>query len=480
MRKYDSDEFTDFFNSDNSSDDYDRQYNKNNKSTYNKSSKPDTSGNMNRRDMYNYERPVKKNRKGNPEEAKMRKKLRSSKKLGITLSLIQLLLSVVFMVLLQIEKDNLPIKMDLYKNIGTGIVLGVLFLIPFMMQYKRLLIKRVGKVISVLVSLILILTMVAYIVYYRPLAGLGGTEKVSDKPFVVYLSGNDTSGEISKDSNGRSDTNILAVVNPKTSTALLLTTPRDAYLELIAKDLPEGIYDKLTHAGIYGTGVKDADGKWGHGCDVSMNMLSDLYDVDIEHYMRLNFTGFAHLIDALGGVELNVTEAFSTQAYGRTYTFEEGTQTLDGLAALTYVRERHAFARGDFQRGANQVNMIKAIVNQAVSAKTFMNYDKIIDSLGNSFETDLSISSLVALQLDLQTSKDYNGWNMISYAVDGDTGGGYQYCYSADQYLSVVQLDDDSVNVAKELIKMVMNGDTVTDKTAEELEGKIADEGNSN
>lgn len=445
MRNYDSNEFSDFFNSDSSPN-----------------------------------KPVRKSRRRSPEEIKMRKKLRSSKKLGITLSIVQLILSVIVMILLFLKEEELPIIMDISKYIIAGVVLGLLFIIPFMMQFKRLLVKRIGKVFSVLISILLVVVMVGYNLFYEPLVGLGGSEKVSKEPFVVYMSGNDTSGDISTTSNSRSDTNILAVVNPETCTALLLTTPRDSYLELIAEDLPEGNYDKLTHAGIYGSGVKDENGKWGHGCDVSMNMLANLYDVEIEHYMRINFTGFAHLIDAMGGLSLDVTESFSTEAYGRTYTFEEGTQTLDGLAALTYVRERKAFARGDLQRGANQVAVISAIAKQALSTETFMNYDKIIDALGNSFETDLSISSLAALQVQLQTGKDYNGWNIVSYAVEGGTEGGYQYCYSADQYLSVVSLYDDSVNVAKQLINKVMTGEKVTDKTAAQLEEQLSETNTDN
>lgn len=480
MRNYDSDEFSDFFNSDNSMNGSVRANTGSARPVRSQSSKSNEFDNRNRRSDYNDERPAQKNRRVRAEEAKMRKKLRSSKKLGIILSMIQLFLSVALMLLLYFKKEDLPIIIDIYGYIGTATVLFLLFLIPLCMQFKRLLIKRIGKSLSVFISLVLVIVLIGYCKFYQPFVDLGGKEKVSKKPFTVYLSGNDTSGELSTTSNGRSDTNILAVVNPKTCTALLLTTPRDAYLELVAQDLPDGIYDKLTHAGIYGSGVKNADGKWGHGCDVSMNMLSKLYDVDVKHYMRINFTGFAHLVDALGGVELDVTESFSTQAYGRTYTFEEGKQTLNGLAALTYVRERHAFARGDLQRGANQVNMIKAIANQALSAKTFMNYDEIIDALGNSFETDLSIASLATLQIALQGSKDYNGWNIVSYAVDGSTAGGYQYCYSADQYLSVVTLDDNSVAVAKQLVKKVMDGEKITDKTAETLEKNLSGDSSNN
>ena len=80
--------------------------------------------------------------------------------------------------------------------------------------------------------------------------------------------------------------NILAVVNTNTRQVLLVSTPRDYYVPL---SISGGARDKLTHAGIYGV-------------DVSEDTLSMLYDVDIDYYFRVNFSGFEQLIDALGGI----------------------------------------------------------------------------------------------------------------------------------------------------------------------------------
>lgn len=403
----------------------------------------------------------------NSEEDKMRKKIRRSKRVGTLLATLQLVASVAFMVLLFFARKNLAaiITIPVYAAIGAG--LGVLYILALTLQFKRLLLKRIGKVISVIV--IIVLAIASYFIY--PLMGtkLGGTSKVSEAPFALFLSGNDSFGEISNKENGRSDTNILAIVNPKTYTALLVSTPRDAYVELLGDDIPRGNYDKLTHAGLFGTGKKDSDGNWEHGCTVSMNILSDLYDIKIDHYLRLNFTGFADLVDNLGGVTINIPQGFSTYTYGKSYTFNEGKQTLNGNEALTYVRERHSFAKGDIQRNANQVAVIKAMADKIISTNTIANYGKIVKNIGKSFETDLDISSLAALQLQLQGKEDYKGWNIVSYSVDGGTGGEYQYCYALDASASVVNLYDDSVNVAKTLIKKVMNGEKVTKKTVTKL-----------
>lgn len=419
-----------------------------------------------------HRRNVKKN-KTDSEEINMRKKLRKSKRAGVFLSIIQLIVSIGFMILLFFARNSLSSIITIPVYISIGVILGILFLVTFIMQSKRLLIKRIGKTISAII--IILLLVLSYFLY--PLTGttIGGTKKVTMKPFVIYLSGDDAFGEISDKSNGRSDTNILAVINPETHTALLLSTPRDAYVELVGEEIPEGNFDKLTHAGKYGAGVKDENGNWKHGFDVSMDTLGNLYDIKIENYLRLNFTGFSDLVDELGGITLDIPEGFSTYTYGKSYTFEEGVQQLTGDEALTYVRERHSFATGDLQRGANQVAVIQAIVDKAISANTITNFSGIVKSISKSLETNMDLSSLAALQLQIQGSKDYDGWNMVSYTVDGSTGGGYQYCYTTDSYLSVVLLDDDSVDVATKMIDMVINGEEVTDKTAKQIENGTLD-----
>ena len=103
--------------------------------------------------------------------------------------------------------------------------------------------------------------------------GSASDDSLTKEPFTVYISGIDVYGDVSQTS--RSDVNIIAVVNPNTNQILLVTTPRDYYVEI--PGVSEGQEDKLTHAGIY-------------GIDASMATLSELYETDINYYVRLNFT----------------------------------------------------------------------------------------------------------------------------------------------------------------------------------------------
>ena len=272
--------------------------------------------------------------------------------------------------------------------------------------------------------------------------------KITKEPFVVYLSGVDTRGELTE--KARSDVNILAVVNPATKRVALINTPRDYYVDLAGTSSK----DKLTHAGLYGV-------------ETSMATLGNLYGINVDHYIRINFAGFINIVDALGGVDVYSDQAFTSvgsPGYYDPTTFAEGWNHLDGKAALAFARERHAFASGDIQRGINQMKVIDAMLNKIKSPALLMGFSKIMDAASDCFVTDFSqdqISALVRMQLS-----DFANWDIQSYTVTGSSGTSTQ-CYSAKgQKLYVMKPDEASVSKAKEMIAVVLGGEgTVSDTT---------------
>ena len=270
--------------------------------------------------------------------------------------------------------------------------------------------------------------------------------KITKEPFVVYLSGVDNRGELTE--KARSDVNILAVVNPTTKRVALINTPRDYYVDLAGTDSK----DKLTHAGLYGV-------------ETSMATLGNLYGIQVDHYIRINFAGFISIIDAVGGVDVYSDQAFTSvgsPGYYDPTTFAEGWNHLDGKSALAFARERHAFASGDIQRGINQMKVIDAMANKLKSPTVLMSFSKLMDAVSNCFVTSLSqeqISALVRMQLG-----DLANWDIESCSVTGSSGKSSQ-CYSAKgQSLYVMKPDESSVNKAKELIASVLGGEgTVSD-----------------
>ena len=272
--------------------------------------------------------------------------------------------------------------------------------------------------------------------------------KITKEPFVIYLSGVDTRGELTE--NARSDVNILAVVNPVTKRVALINTPRDYYVDLAGTDSK----DKLTHAGLYGV-------------ETSMATLGNLYGINVDHYIRINFSGFINIVDALGGVDVYSDQAFTSvgsPGYYDPTTFVEGWNHLDGKSALAFARERHAFASGDIQRGINQMKVIDAMLNKIKSPALLMGFSKIMDAAADCFVTSFSqdqISALVRMQLS-----DFAEWDIESYTVTG-TSSSSTKCYSAKgQKLYVMKPDDASVSKAKEMIASVLGGEgTVADTT---------------
>ncbi len=272
--------------------------------------------------------------------------------------------------------------------------------------------------------------------------------KITKEPFVIYLSGVDTRGELTE--NARSDVNILAAVNPVTKRVALINTPRDYYVDLAGTDSK----DKLTHAGLYGV-------------ETSMATLGNLYGVNVDHYIRINFAGFISIIDALGGVDVYSDQAFTSvgsPGYYDPTTFVEGWNHLDGKSALAFARERHAFASGDIQRGINQMKVIDAMLNKIKSPALLMGFSKIMDAAADCFVTSFSqdqISALVRMQLS-----DFAEWDIESYTVTG-TSSSSTKCYSAKgQKLYVMKPDDASVSKAREMIASVLGGEgTVADTT---------------
>ena len=259
---------------------------------------------------------------------------------------------------------------------------------------------------------------------------------IASSSFVMYISGSDTRN--AKLNVSRSDVNILAVINPTTKQVLLINTPRDAY---VPNSAGKGSYDKLTHCGLYGV-------------DCTMEVLGNLYGVDVNHYARINFSGFEKLIDAIGGVTIYSDESF-TSIHGM--YFAAGENVLDGKKTLEFSRERFHVTGGDNGRGKNQMKVLKEVIEKISSSKTLIsNYADIIKSLEGMFVTSIEaeeIGNLVKMQLN-----DMSAWNVQSYSVSGT--GGYGETYSAPgQELYITKLNDATVAYATQLIERVMSGE---------------------
>ena len=262
--------------------------------------------------------------------------------------------------------------------------------------------------------------------------------KVSkNQSFNVYVSGIDTYGPISSVS--RSDVNIIMTVNRETKKILLTTTPRDSYVPIA--DGGNNQKDKLTHAGIYGV-------------DSSIHTLENLYGVDINYYVRLNFTSFLKLIDLLGGVDVYNDQEF-TSRHGK-FHFPVGNVHLDSEQALGFVRERYSLADGDRDRGRNQQKVIVAIIQKLTSTEALKNYSDIIQGLQDSLQTNMPIETMIDL---VNTQLESGGsYKVNSQDLKGTGQMGLPSYAMPDSNLYMMEIDDSSLAAAKSAIQDVMEG----------------------
>lgn len=251
--------------------------------------------------------------------------------------------------------------------------------------------------------------------------------------FLVYISGMDKFGHISV--NSRSDVNILAAVNTNTKEVLLISIPRDYYVPL---SISNGVKDKLTHSGIY-------------GIDCSKDTVEMLFGLQMDYYLKINFSGFESIVNALGGITVWSDYAFDVEP---DFHFVEGNNELMGLEALAFARERYSFANGDNQRGVNQMNVIISIVDKCTSTAVLKNFSEVLESAEGTFETDMpydTMASIVRQQLVEGT-----GWDISTYRVTGRGSRAYTYSISSKE-VYVMEPDEASIEEAVEMINEVLN-----------------------
>ncbi len=268
---------------------------------------------------------------------------------------------------------------------------------------------------------------------------------ITSKPFNVLISGSDTRGGF--DENGRSDVIMVATINPKTSTILLTSVPRDFYVTTAcdaADGCMQGALDKITHTGI-------------HGTNTTKRTVEQLLGIEINYTFKVGFDTVTDLVDALGGVDVYVEPGYAVTT--STFSVHEGTNHLDGEHALAYARERYSYTEGDRQRTKNQQQVLMGIVNEATKPSVITKYASIMDAMANTFSTTMSneeISDLIKYQINNNPK-----WKMEQYMVDGT--GDTLMCAELGDAASVMVPDQSTVKMAKDKINAVLAGKSADD-----------------
>lgn len=272
---------------------------------------------------------------------------------------------------------------------------------------------------------------------------------ITSKPFNVLISGSDTRGGF--DENGRSDVIMVATINPKTSTILLTSVPRDFYVTTAcdaADGCMQGALDKITHTGI-------------HGTNTTKRTVEQLLGIEINYTFKVGFDAVTELVDAVGGVDVTVAPGYAVDHFACMYNLSvhEGVNHLNGEQALAFARERYAYTEGDRQRTKNQQLVLMAIVDKITSPSIVQNYSSIMDAMSNTFSTTMSsseISDLIKYQINNNPK-----WKMEQYMVDGT--GDTLMCAELGDAASVMVPNQSTVKMAKDKINAVLAGKSAND-----------------
>ncbi len=204
------------------------------------------------------------------------------------------------------------------------------------------------------------------------------------EPFTILLMGIDSTDEVlEKNAIANGDTLILITFNPKTLNATMISIPRDSYVPIACwSGKPE---NKITHAAAYGN-------------DCMINTIQNYFDTKIDYYAKINFKGLVKLVDAVGGVEVDVPQVLCTDdsSRGGEICINPGRQLLNGEEALVFARNRKALANGDLGRAQHQQEIIMALINKMKNIKDVSKFMGILNTISNSLDTNLTTKQILS------------------------------------------------------------------------------------
>lgn len=197
---------------------------------------------------------------------------------------------------------------------------------------------------------------------------------------------------------------MIARFDPRTGNISLLSFPRDSYVKV-----PGHGGTKLTHAAAYG------------GPALAIKTVRELTGLPIHHYIQVDFDGFAAIVDAVGGVRINVDRG-TVSPEG--YAIRAGEQNLTGRGALTFARNRKGYGDGDFARIRNQQTVVTALVKKLSKRKNITRIPKVLDAASRHVQTDMKVKQIVSLAKQYRAGDQKKIFSKTAPGGSGRVGGG--------------------------------------------------------
>lgn len=243
-----------------------------------------------------------------------------------------------------------------------------------------------------------------------------------DNVSILFIGIDDSEGR-SFGENSRSDALMLATLNEKAKTVKLVSIPRDSYVYIDKV----GYKTRINHAHAYG------------GPKATIETVEELLDIPVDYYVRMDFQAFMEVVDALGGVEVDVPFAISEQDSkdrAGAINLKKGLQTLDGEQALAFARTRHI--DNDIERGKRQQEIMKSVMKKATKVQSVLKYGKVIDAVGSNMKTNMTFDEMKSL-VDYGVSGNLS---VETFTLKGtDSTGGPYYWHLDEQALEELKLE---------------------------------------
>lgn len=222
------------------------------------------------------------------------------------------------------------------------------------------------------------------------------SDKDFNEPLTFLFLGVDSEGDgLNANAAFNGDTLMLMSFNPKTLDAILLSIPRDTYVPITCN---HDNYAKINSSAAYGT-----------SCVIST--INNLLGINIDYYVKINFKGVVDLVEAVGGVEVNVeAPSYMADKYGgkvceqnsdrkfgdKLVCMNPGMQTLNGEQALAYARCRHMYIGSDLDRVKHQQQVVEALANKAMHFSSIKEFQNILNAVSKNIATNMDTDTILS------------------------------------------------------------------------------------
>ncbi len=222
------------------------------------------------------------------------------------------------------------------------------------------------------------------------------SDKDFNEPLTFLFLGVDSEGDgLNANAAFNGDTLMLMSFNPKTLDAILLSIPRDTYVPIACN---HNNYAKINSSAAYGT-----------SCVIST--INNLLGINIDYYVKINFKGVVDLVEAVGGVEVNVeAPSYMADKYGgkvceqnsdrkfgdKLVCMNPGMQTLNGEQALAYARCRHMYIGSDLDRVKHQQQVVEALANKAMHFSSIKEFQNILNAVSKNIATNMDTDTILS------------------------------------------------------------------------------------